>query len=281
MSREGGVGTMMTRHEKVRLTPMSQLPGLSNHPGVSTAIPEQRPLFTKSIRGQGITSSQVGRENRYFQPRSIERIQKVHCREIIPISPKTENDTSRITNVEIPPLTIELFKIPEYQLSRDQKRILIEIGKRHKEVNDEFLALFEKRYVVFIEDGTDLADELGSSKPRDDLDSVTINPKVSRNMVDQSLENSLITQGTKKSQNRNQINASKFMSSQKNFTSGSLLSPLGNMPTQALVPVIKKQWNKRQKRIRIDVNKFRAKYDFDVALRVCPMRSGIDYNDSF
>ena len=145
-------------------------------------------------------------------------------------------------------------------------------------MNDEFLALFEKRFIVFIEDGTDLADELGSSKPRDDLDSVTINPRANRQIMEKSLDNSIITQISKKSHGRN-FNNSKLMSSQKNFTSGSVLSPLGNQG--AFVPIVKKQWNKRQKRIRIDVNKFRAKYDFDVALRVCPMRSGIDYNDSF
>ena len=43
----------------------------------------------------------------------------------------------------------------------------------------------------------------------------------------------------------------------------------------------KKAWNHQEKRIKIDVNRFRAKYDFDVAVKICPMRSGIAYNDDF
>ena len=43
----------------------------------------------------------------------------------------------------------------------------------------------------------------------------------------------------------------------------------------------KKAWNHQEKKIKIDVNRFRAKYDFDVAKRICPFKGGVQYNDEF
>ena len=37
----------------------------------------------------------------------------------------------------------------------------------------------------------------------------------------------------------------------------------------------KKAWNHQEKKIKIDVNRFRAKYDFDVAKRICPFKGGV------
>lgn len=36
-----------------------------------------------------------------------------------------------------------------------------------------------------------------------------------------------------------------------------------------------------KKSLKIDVNKFIIKYDFDVASKICPMKSGVEYNDNF
>lgn len=36
-----------------------------------------------------------------------------------------------------------------------------------------------------------------------------------------------------------------------------------------------------KKSIKIDVNKFIIKYDFDVAARICPIKSGLVYNDDY
>jgi hypothetical protein len=43
----------------------------------------------------------------------------------------------------------------------------------------------------------------------------------------------------------------------------------------------KKAWNHQEKKIKIDVNRYRAKYDFDVAKRICPFNGGVQYNDEF
>lgn len=39
------------------------------------------------------------------------------------------------------------------------------------------------------------------------------------------------------------------------------------------------EWTKKS--IKINVNKFIAKYDFDVASKICPIKSGLDYNDDY
>ena len=41
----------------------------------------------------------------------------------------------------------------------------------------------------------------------------------------------------------------------------------------------KKEWNAVEKQLRIDVNKYIAKYDFDVAKKICPMVSGTNYRE--
>ena len=37
--------------------------------------------------------------------------------------------------------------------------MMIYLRKKFKKVNDEFLDLFEKRYIIFIEDGADLKND--------------------------------------------------------------------------------------------------------------------------
>ena len=87
---------------------------------------------------------------------------------------------------------------------------MADLQKEYKKIDEKFLSLFEKRYIIFIEDGADLKKEL-----------------------DQQEDN------------------------RKNF------------------------WSHKEKRLRIDINRYRVKYDFDIAVRICPMRSGVTYNDNF
>lgn len=42
---------------------------------------------------------------------------------------------------------------------------------------------------------------------------------------------------------------------------------------------VKKAWNAVEKQLRIDINKYIAKYDFDVAKKICPMVSGTNYRE--
>lgn len=59
-----------------------------------------------------------------------------------------------------------MFKVPEYQLSKEMKHLFKDLASKYSKIDDDFLALFEKRYILFIEDGTDLKGEISSSANR-------------------------------------------------------------------------------------------------------------------
>ena len=46
--------------------------------------------------------------------------------------------------------------MPDYLLTKEMKTRLSFLRKKYKAVDDEFLSLFEKRYIIFIENGVDL-----------------------------------------------------------------------------------------------------------------------------
>lgn len=54
------------------------------------------------------------------------------------------------------PLKLADFKVPEHHVSIDNKKLFGELRKRFNKIDEEFLSLFEKRHIIFIEDGTDL-----------------------------------------------------------------------------------------------------------------------------
>lgn len=58
-----------------------------------------------------------------------------------------------------PKLTIDQFKIPDYQMTKEMKTRIQDLKKKYNKVDDAFLALFEKRAIIFVEDGTDLKEE--------------------------------------------------------------------------------------------------------------------------
>ena len=41
-------------------------------------------------------------------------------------------------------------------MSKEQKQMLHEVKERYDKVNDDFLDCFQKRFIIFIEDGADL-----------------------------------------------------------------------------------------------------------------------------
>ncbi|MGB1519832.1 MAG: hypothetical protein ACPHDL_06875, partial [Limisphaerales bacterium] len=43
----------------------------------------------------------------------------------------------------------------------------------------------------------------------------------------------------------------------------------------------KRAWNHQEKQAKIDINRFRAKYDFDIAKTICPMVSGVEYHEDY
>ena len=45
-------------------------------------------------------------------------------------------------------------------MSKEQKAIMKKLRARFKAINDEFLSHFEKKFIVFIEEGTDLIKDL-------------------------------------------------------------------------------------------------------------------------
>lgn len=53
-----------------------------------------------------------------------------------------------------------MFKKADYDLNPDEKMLMGELKKRFKKIDDEFLSLFVKRSILFIEDGEDLKGEL-------------------------------------------------------------------------------------------------------------------------
>ena len=64
----------------------------------------------------------------------------------------------------IPTLKIEWFRIPDHQMSKEMKSIMDTLRARYKKMNDQFLAYFETKFVVFIEDGVDLRRDLNLFK---------------------------------------------------------------------------------------------------------------------
>ena len=61
--------------------------------------------------------------------------------------------------VEITPLKIADFKVDEHLMTKEQKDKMAYLKKKFKKVNEEFLSLFEKRFIIFIEDGADLQND--------------------------------------------------------------------------------------------------------------------------
>lgn len=56
----------------------------------------------------------------------------------------------------MPPLKISDFKVNDYLMSQEMKDRIRDLKRRFKKIDDAFLDLFEKRYIVFLEDGVDL-----------------------------------------------------------------------------------------------------------------------------
>jgi hypothetical protein len=109
-------------------------------------------------------------------------------------------------------LTINQFKVPDYMMSKEFKERLKDLKRKHKRVDDEFLALFQKRFIIFIEDGTDLKEDCLCFYPHQ----------------------------------------------------------------------VDKAWNHKEKMLKIDVNWYIAKYDFDVAKKLKPTNmSGVEYHEDF
>lgn len=46
-------------------------------------------------------------------------------------------------------------------------------------------------------------------------------------------------------------------------------------------PREKKAWNHQDKQVKIDINRYQAKYDFDIAKKICPSISGATYHDEY
>ena len=65
-------------------------------------------------------------------------------------------DSVRTVKLREPKLTVEQFKVPDYQMTVQMKALVCELKKKHSKIDDAFLALFEKRHLIFVEDGTDL-----------------------------------------------------------------------------------------------------------------------------
>jgi len=40
-----------------------------------------------------------------------------------------------------------------------------------------------------------------------------------------------------------------------------------------------KAWNHQEKEVKIDVVRYLAKYDFDVARKICPLKGGVEYTE--
>ena len=55
-------------------------------------------------------------------------------------------------------LTVEMFKMPDYQMSKELKSLMKELKQKYSKVDEKFLSLFEKRHIIFIENGTDLGE---------------------------------------------------------------------------------------------------------------------------
>ena len=63
---------------------------------------------------------------------------------------------SQQNEIDLAPLKISDFKIDEHLMSKELKDKMAYLKRKFKRVDEEFLSLFEKRYIIFIEDGVDL-----------------------------------------------------------------------------------------------------------------------------
>lgn len=267
--------TALTRRE--RMTQMDHFPALST--GVYTALPDNRGN-ARSMNRFGVSSSQIALK----AGRRSGEAATLPAAEDGAVVPYRDSLTTQVSAAGprlTKPLQLRMFKTPEFQLTLEQKHIMAEVVKLHKRVDDDFLALFEKRHIIFIEDGADLAEELkaGNSpvrgKPRepsaDPLSGVAF-PRSNQWSIDQQ-QVSGHTLPAQPRKNRN-VAGSHVIGSQKTVAVKPLLQ-------KNALPPAPKLWTKPQKRIKIDVNKYIAKYDFDIASKICPIRSGVDYNDAY
>ena len=56
-------------------------------------------------------------------------------------------------------LTLDYFKVPDYKMTKEMKKQIVELKKTYNKIDDAFLAQFVKRYIIFIEDGVDLKND--------------------------------------------------------------------------------------------------------------------------
>lgn len=56
-------------------------------------------------------------------------------------------------------LTLGLFKKTDYRMTKEEKNRIDELRKVYTQIDDAFLSQFETRYIIFIEDGTDLKND--------------------------------------------------------------------------------------------------------------------------
>jgi len=70
-------------------------------------------------------------------------------------------------------LTLNYFKVPDYQMTKEMKNRISELKKTYNKIDDNFLSQFEKRYIIFIEDGIDLRNDCNcfpdNKRQKDDL----------------------------------------------------------------------------------------------------------------
>lgn len=91
-----------------------------------------------------------------------------HCSRSRLIASREADTAGRISStdqyargdIDIPELRIDQFKIADHLMAKEQKQIMKKLRAKFKTINDEFLSHFEKRYIVFIEEGTDLVKDL-------------------------------------------------------------------------------------------------------------------------
>ena len=140
-----------------------------------------------------------------------------------------------------------------------------EVYAQHKKIDDKFLNLFEKKYIIFIEDGTDLKDQLPALPT---MTGETRTASIVKNTArdGQSIKSSIepISAGLKPTG--------------RNLGDKSVISHHTNNDTTIRTFKLPKE-QKAGKTVKIDINRYIVKYDFDVASKICPIKSGATYND--
>lgn len=61
------------------------------------------------------------------------------------------------------PLKLSDFKAPDHLVTIEKKKLFKQLRQRFNKIDDAFLSLFEKKYIIFMQDGTDLKGELANS----------------------------------------------------------------------------------------------------------------------